>query len=75
MYNMVEPQPGIGNHGATSGQIWMCTICGKKSRWKYGFVSNGQSCIYVDKSGIPFADPGWDESCMLNSVLYEIVED
>lgn len=40
---------------APAGQIYVCHACGKTSRGQYG--TGG--------------DPGWDESCMLNSALYD----
>lgn len=42
------------NHIAPEGQIWVCAACGKRSRDRYGEQR---------------IDSGWDESCMLNSVL------
>jgi hypothetical protein len=39
---------------APDGQVWVCAACGKTSKDRYG----------DDKSSW-----GWDESCMLNSVL------
>lgn len=46
---------------APAGKVWVCLACGKKSRTKYGF----------DKDNKDVADRGWDESCMLNSQLFE----
>ena len=51
---LVDPQPGVGNHVAEEGQTWVCAACGKTSKDKYGFQK---------------IDRGWDESCMMNSVL------
>ena len=45
---------------APAGQVWVCLACGKRSRTKYGFDADDV------RQNI---DPGWDESCMLNSVL------
>lgn len=42
------------NEIAPEGQVWVCGACGKRSRDKYG-----------DQR----INHGWDESCMLNSVL------
>jgi hypothetical protein len=39
---------------APAGQMWLCGACGKRSR---------------NKSGTHAIDYGYDESCMLNSVL------
>jgi len=55
---------------APDGQIWRCHACGKRSRTRYGFVDDGtgRGCDRLS-DGSPVADPGWDESCMLNAVL------
>lgn len=44
------------NETAKKGQVFVCHACGKRSKDKYGDEA-------IDK--------GWDESCMLNSVLCE----
>jgi hypothetical protein len=43
----------------SDGQIYVCGACGKTSPTRYGF----------DERERHVADPGWDESCMLNAVL------
>jgi transposase-like protein len=43
-----------GNIVAPEGQVWVCAACGKQSKDKYGYQKISR---------------GWDESCMLNSVL------
>lgn len=40
---------------APTGKIWVCCACGKTASDRYGI--KGQSSY------------GWDESCMLNSIL------
>jgi hypothetical protein len=47
----------MADHTAAGDETYVCLACGKTSRTKYG----------LDRS----ASPGWDESCMLNSVLYK----
>lgn len=42
------------NKIAPEGQIFVCVACGKRSKDSYGYQK---------------IDQGWDESCMLNSVL------
>ena len=42
------------NEVAPEGQVWVCTACGKRSQDRYGNQRINR---------------GWDESCMLNSVL------
>lgn len=42
------------NKVAPKGQVWVCAICGKRSR---------------DPYGNKWIDPGWDELCYFNSVL------
>jgi hypothetical protein len=44
----------VGNRVAPAGYVYVCGACGKRSRDKYG-----------DEK----IDHGWDESCMMNSVL------
>jgi len=39
--------------------VWVCGACGKTSRAKYGFDENNKRV----------SQPGYDESCMMNSVL------
>lgn len=43
------------NNVAPEGQMYVCAACGKRSKSEYG----------IDDA----IDSGWDESCMLNSVL------
>jgi hypothetical protein len=43
------------NHIAPRMQMYVCTACGKRSKSQYGI----EDAI----------DLGWDESCMLNSIL------
>lgn len=42
---------------APEGKIWQCAVCGKRAEDKYGLIGK--------------TDRGYDESCMLNSVLVE----
>ena len=59
-----------GTDLAPPGQVWVCGVCGKKSRTQYGFVDDGTlrgGDSLPDGSRV--ADPGWDESCMLNAAL------
>lgn len=42
---------------APEGQVWECQMCGKRAEDKYGLIGEHSS--------------GYDESCMLNSVLIE----
>jgi len=42
----------VGDRTAADDEVFVCLACGKTSRTKYGFDGT--------------ADPGWDESCMLN---------
>jgi hypothetical protein len=44
----------MANHVAPEGQVYVCGACGKMSQDKYGMQRISR---------------GWDESCMLNSVL------
>ena len=44
----------MANEIAPEGQVYVCGACGKRSRDRYGSAR---------------IDYGWDESCMLNSVL------
>ncbi len=48
-----------GTAPAPEGQVYVCGACGKTSPTRYGF----------DDADRNVADPGWDESCMLNAVL------
>lgn len=41
---------------APEGAIWVCGMCGKTHRDRYG-------------EGSPSTPRGWDESCMLHAVL------
>ena len=55
---------------APAGQVWVCTACGKTSRTNFGFVDDGtQRGCHLACNRSRVADPGWDESCMLNAVL------
>jgi len=49
-----------GTTPAPQGQIWVCAICGKRARTRYGFDEHQKSTAL---------DAGWDESCMLHAVL------
>lgn len=40
---------------APDGKLWVCTACGKTAK---------------NRHGPPNADQGWDESCVLNSHLF-----
>lgn len=55
-----------GTMPARAGTIWVCCACGKTSRTKYGFDSKQSR---IDENGYGYASYGWDESCMMNSVL------
>lgn len=59
-----------GTDLAPPGQVWRCAACGKRSRTRYGFVDDGttRGSDYLP-DGTRVADPGWDESCMLNARL------
>lgn len=46
---------------STDGKIWLCCVCGKRAKDQFGMV--GRRSI------------GWDESCMLNSVLVDDDDD
>ena len=48
-----------GTTPVTPPNRWVCACCGKTSPTRYGFDENNKNV----------ADPGWDESCMLNAVL------
>lgn len=48
-----------GTTPAPDGQVWVCAACGKTSPTKYGFDADEKRVV----------TNGWDESCMLNSVL------
>lgn len=45
---------------APEGKIWKCMACGKTSKDLYGMEYRDQT------------SKGWDESCMLNSILIDI---
>lgn len=47
------------NELAPEGQVFVCMACGKMSKDKYGDQQISR---------------GWDESCMLNSALFEETE-
>ena len=47
----------VGDYLAPENMVWVCGHCGKRSMTKYG-ISTGYK-----------KDHGYDESCMLNSVL------
>jgi hypothetical protein len=44
----------MANEKAPKGKVWICAACGKRSKDRYGNQK---------------IDQGWDESCILNSVL------
>ncbi len=48
-----------GTTMAPEGQVWICGACGKTSPTRYGF----------DDANKNVGQPGWDASCMMNSVL------
>ncbi|MCC6405372.1 MAG: hypothetical protein IT405_03220 [Candidatus Yanofskybacteria bacterium] len=59
VFSSADPVSGSVSDGpriAPEGQVWVCMACGKMSRDRYSAQGPGDS-------------PGWDESCMLNSVL------
>jgi len=45
---------------APAGAIWVCAACGKSAKDRYGIEGEHSR--------------GWDESCMLNAVLYREVK-
>ncbi len=47
------------NETAPKGQVWICTACKKRAHDKYGFDA---------------IDYGYDESCMMHSVLVDETE-
>ena len=53
-----------GTTPCKAGTAWECQACGKRSRTKYGFDSEGKRC----------SDEGYDESCMLNAKLIARVQ-
>lgn len=53
------------NKKAKDGHVWVCTACGKRSDWLYGFAGDNDACK---------CSSGWDESCMLNAVEVPIEE-
>jgi len=61
-----------GTEPATEGKMWVCTACGKTSRTRYGFLANGERVFPTTmmRSGKRVSMMGWDESCMMNAVLY-----
>jgi hypothetical protein len=61
-----------GTKLAPEGKIWRCHACGKESRTRFGFVDDGgpRGLDYLP-DGSRVADPGWDESCMMNAVLVD----
>ena len=50
-----------GTKLAPPGHVWVCLACGKTSKTQFGFDEKNQNC----------ADRGWDESCMLNSQIFQ----
>ena len=44
---------------APDNMVWVCGVCGKTSRTRYGFNENEENVC----------DSGWDASCVLNAVL------
>jgi hypothetical protein len=60
------------NDIAPAGHVFICGACGKKSQTAYGFLPDSGSDYMPDGSRV--ADPGWDESCMLNAVLVSLQE-
>lgn len=59
------------NQKAGPGEIFVCLACGKTSSWKYGFADDSQPEKEKEER---VASRGWDESCMLNSVLVREVD-
>ena len=53
----------MSNDVAPDGMIFVCMACGKSSTTRYGFTGDDPGPY---KST---ADPGWDESCMMNASL------
>jgi uncharacterized UBP type Zn finger protein len=45
-------------------EVWLCLACGKTSRTKYGFDTDGKNVC----------DHGWDVSCSMHSQLIKIEE-
>lgn len=63
---MNEAKYQKGTDLAPTGKVYRCSSCGKKSKTRYGFLDN-DSAYFPDGSRV--SDQGYDESCMLNSVL------
>jgi len=61
MYQAVENPPELcGTDICPNGTVWVCAACGKTAKSKYGFDKDD------NRTNISC---GWDESCMMNSVL------
>jgi hypothetical protein len=60
----------MSNHIAPEGQIYVCGACGKTSRTRYGFFSDGtaRGADFMP-DGSRVSERGWDESCMMHAVL------
>lgn len=56
----MEKNPGT--ELAPEGKVWMCCICGKRSKTRYGFDSQNKTTAI---------DSGWDESCMMHAQLVD----
>jgi hypothetical protein len=50
---------GSGTTEVPDNMVWVCRACGRTSRTRYGFNENRERVC----------DRGYDESCMVNSVL------
>jgi hypothetical protein len=53
------PNPSSKTRFAPEGKIWVCMVCGKTAKDKYGMEGPHSK--------------NWDESCMLNSVLVDYI--
>lgn len=61
-----------GTDLAPAGKVWRCLACGKRSRTRFGFIDDGTSRGGDHlPDGTRVAEPGWDESCMLNAELVD----
>jgi hypothetical protein len=49
-----------GKDIAPEGQVWVCSLCGRRARSRWGFDAEGNSTTL---------DHGYDSSCMSHAVL------
>lgn len=61
------------NDIAPEGKMFQCMACGKVSKTRYGFYSDGSGRgLNTMPDGTAVATRGWDESCMLNCELVDL---